>query len=204
MSYKTAQENFWAGEFGNAYIGRNRGEALVTANVMLLGQVLRAAAPVKSIAELGCNIGLNLQALRRINPDFALRGYEINASAAGVARDLGIADIQRATIVEALPTDQTFDLTFTKGVLIHINPAELDAVYNNLVNLSNRYVLVCEYYNPSPVVVPYRGNEDRLFKRDFAGELIDKFGLRLVDYGFVYHRDAYFPQDDTTWFLLEK
>ena len=28
--------------------------------------------------------------------------------------------------------------------------------------------------------------------------------LRLVDYGFSYHRDRAFPQDDITWFLLEK
>jgi hypothetical protein len=28
--------------------------------------------------------------------------------------------------------------------------------------------------------------------------------LRLVDYGFVYRRDPAHPQDDLTWFLLEK
>ncbi|NDB35890.1 MAG: pseudaminic acid biosynthesis-associated methylase, partial [Flavobacteriia bacterium] len=42
-------------------------------------------------------------------------------------------------------------------------------------------------------------------KRDFAGELLDTFpDLRLVDYGFAYKRDTSFPQDDITWFLLEK
>ena len=34
-------------------------------------------------------------------------------------------------------------------------------------------VLMAEYYNPVPVSVSYRGNEERLFKRDFAGELAD-------------------------------
>ena len=44
-----------------------------------------------------------------------------------------------------------------------------------------------------------------LFKRDFAGELLDKYKnkLLLLDYGFIYHRDTY-PQDDLTWFLMEK
>jgi hypothetical protein len=64
--------------------------------------------------------------------------------------------------------------------------------------------MVSEYYNPTPVTVNYRGNEDRLFKRDFAGELIDRYGLKLVDYRFVYHRDSVYRQDDCTWFLLEK
>jgi spore coat polysaccharide biosynthesis protein SpsF len=65
--------------------------------------------------------------------------------------------------------------------------------------------LICEYYNPSPVAIPYRGHSDRLFKRDFAGEMLEMFAdLKLVDYGFAYHRDPAFPQDDITWFLMEK
>jgi len=55
------------------------------------------------------------------------------------------------------------------------------------------------------VSIPYRGHSDKLFKRDFAGEILDQFSdLRLVDYGFVWHRDNLFPQDDISWFLLEK
>jgi len=95
-------------------------------------------------------------------------------------------------------------LTFTSGVLIHIDPEHLPNVYANLVNNSARYIAIIEYYNPEPVVVEYRGHRDKLFKRDFAGELIDQFGLKLVDYGFSYHRDNICPTDDNTWFLLEK
>jgi spore coat polysaccharide biosynthesis protein SpsF len=61
-----------------------------------------------------------------------------------------------------------------------------------------------EYYNSSPVSIEYRGEIDRLFKRDFAGEMLEIYpDLKLIDYGFTYHRD-FFPDDDTTWFLLEK
>ena len=64
---------------------------------------------------------------------------------------------------------------------------------------------VCEYYNPSPTSISYRGHTDRLYKRDFAGEMLDIYSdLRLVDYGFSYHRDSAFPQDDISWFLMEK
>ena len=54
------------------------------------------------------------------------------------------------------------------------------------------------------MAIEYRGHEDVLFKRDFAGELIDKFNLKLINYGFTYNREKYFPNDDGTWFLLEK
>jgi pseudaminic acid biosynthesis-associated methylase len=204
MTYKTEQEIFWAGKFGDDYITRNQGEQPINANVVLFGQILKAAPNIKSFVELGCNIGLNLQALNRINENFALCGYEINKAAAQKAHDLNIASVVNGTILDELPTDVQYDVSFTKGVLIHINPEALHKVYDNLYRLSKKYIVVCEYYNPSPVVVKYRGNEERLFKRDFAGELMDKYNLRLIDYGFTYHRDNYFPQDDMTWFLLEK
>jgi hypothetical protein len=75
--------------------------------------------------------------------------------------------------------------------IIHIKPELLPAVYQNMYDLSNRYIMVYEYYNPTPVNVEYRGYQNRLFKRDFAGELIDKYNLKLIDYGFNYKREKY-------------
>jgi pseudaminic acid biosynthesis-associated methylase len=73
------------------------------------------------------------------------------------------------------------------------------------VSSSKKYICIAEYYNRTPVSINYRGHDERLYKRDFVGEVLDKFpSLTLVDYGFVYHRDPNFPQDDITWFLLEK
>ncbi|QVL50178.1 MAG: hypothetical protein KFB96_06875 [Thiocapsa sp.] len=44
-----------------------------------------------------------------------------------------------------------------------------------------------------------------MFKRDFAGEMLDRYpDLELIDYGFIYRRDPVFPQDDMTWFLLQR
>ena len=97
------------------------------------------------------------------------------------------------------------DLVLIKGVLIHINPNFLNRVYQQLYNLSKKYILIGEYYNRTPVTINYRGHSEKLFKRDFAGELLDKYkDLELVDYGFRYHRDNNFPMDDIAWFLLKK
>lgn len=204
MNFQTDQEKFWATDFGNDYPNRNDGEELIASNIALFSKILRLAPSVRSIAELGCNIGLNLTALHRIHRDFELRGYEINQSAAQIAANQKHSEIINTTITEPLNHERKYDLAFTKGVLIHINPEKLDIVYENLYNLSKRYILVCEYYNPSPVVIEYRGHQNRLFKRDFAGELISKYNLKLLGYGFNYHLDKYHTNDDTTWFLLEK
>jgi pseudaminic acid biosynthesis-associated methylase len=202
--YKTEQESFWSGEFGDGYLNRNNSEKMIVSRMVHFSRFFKSAPQLKSIMELGCNIGMNLQALKRLNPGFELSAYEINPKAAAIAKELAIADITCDTIISPIATGQTYDLTFTSGVLIHINPEYLAGVYQNLYDLSNRYILINEYYNPTPMMVEYRGVKDRLFKRDFAGELIDKYSLRLVDYGFLYRRDNYFPRDDSTWFLLEK
>lgn len=203
--YSTPQEQFWAGEFGTEYIQRNTGDDVVASNEILFRNILRRATGICSVLELGCNIGLNLDALHRIDPGLTLSGYEINKEAVAIARGKGIAQIVPETIIDKIAGEASFDLVFTKTVLIHINPEYLAQVYENLHRLSRRYVMVCEYYNPTPVTVNYRGHKDRLFKRDFAGELIERFGLKLVDYGFAYHRESSMRyQDDVTWFLLEK
>ena len=89
--------------------------------------------------------------------------------------------------------------------MIHINPDCLENVYDILYEHSNKYICLTEYYNPTPVEVSYRGNEKRLFKRDFTGEIMDRYpDLKLLKYGFIYHRDYNFPGDDLTWFLMEK
>jgi len=204
MNYQTEQERFWATEFGNDYPSRNKGEELIASNVALFSKILKNCPSVTSIAELGCNIGLNLIALNRINKNINLRGYEINAIAAKEAGSNNVAEVINTTVVEKLDNISRFDLTFTKGVLIHINPEQLSKVYQNLYDLSKKYIMVCEYYNPTPMTLDYRGNKDKLFKRDFAGELISKYDLKLVDYGFNYHLDTYHTNDDSTWFLLEK
>lgn len=134
-----------------------------------------------------------------------MSAVEINAKAAEEMRvSLPDADVHVTSILDFSPST-TWDLVFTKGVLIHINPEKLPQVYDLMYSSSSRYVLLAEYYNPSPTQITYRGQNDRLFKRDFCGEMLERFpDLHLVDYGFVYHRDPNFPQDDLTWFLMEK
>ena len=138
-------------------------------------------------------------------PDANLSAVEINPEAVKIlAEFVGEKNIYEGSIFD-YPIANQFDLSLIKGVLIHINPEMLSIVYQKLYQASKKYILICEYYNPSPVAINYRGHSDRLFKRDFAGELMDKYSdLVLVDYGFSYRRDPAFPQDDITWFLIEK
>lgn len=202
--YSTPQEAFWAGAFGDDYTRRNQGERLVLSNISLFKQLLSQTTPPGSVLELGANIGLNLVALRQLLPQAHLAAVEINPEAVAHLRRLPEVEVFHQSLLTFDPP-RTYELVFTKGVLIHLAPERLPQVYDLMYRASSRYLALAEYYNPTPVNVPYRGHDDRLFKRDFAGELLDRFpDLRLVHYGFVYHRDPVHPQDDLTWFLLEK
>ncbi|MGY1891072.1 pseudaminic acid biosynthesis-associated methylase [Pseudomonas sp. SDT291_1_S447] len=204
MRHLSEQEKFWQGDFGNQYVERNVGQPLVATNLALFAKALSRAAGIESLVELGTNAGNNLQALHRLLPRCQLFGVEINDSACAQARALDIAQIWHGSLFD-FPRERRYDLTLSKGVLIHLAPELLPTAYAQLYELSQRYILIAEYYNPAPVEVSYRGNSGKLFKRDFAGEMLDRYAdLHLLDYGFVYHRDPQFPADDVTWFLLEK
>jgi len=200
----TAQEDFWRGDFGNSYISRNNDKELLASKSAMFTKILSKTNNLNSVVEFGCNIGLNLLALKNLLPYTKLTGIEINHKAANEAKKMEIAEIHEQSIFE-FSSSNTFDLTFTSGVLIHINPSRLYEVYEKLYEFSKKYIVIAEYYNPSPVTVEYRNHQDVLFKRDFASELMAKYkDLVLLNYGFVYHKDATFPLDDITWFLFEK
>ncbi len=204
MNYRTEQENFWAGEFGDDYIDRNNQHALLTSNTALFSKIFSQTHAVSSVIEFGANIGLNLQAIRQLLPNIKLSAVEINSKAVKHLEKIDAINIHNKSIFDYKP-ENTYDLVLIKGVLIHIKPSELDNAYELLYQASNKYICIAEYYNPSPIEIQYRGHSEKLFKRDFAGEIMDKFpDIKLVDYGFVYHRDNNFPQDDVTWFLFEK
>tara|TARA_B100000963_G_C22631185_1_gene675014 strand:- start:2833 stop:3456 length:624 start_codon:yes stop_codon:yes gene_type:complete len=203
--FKSDQEKFWAEEFGDAYINRNQKQRTIAANTNLFSKVFSRTRCIESIIEFGANIGLNQKAIKNLKPEARRVAVEINKRASEIlGQEIGAENVINESILE-LNLKEQFDMSFIKGVLIHINPEDLQTVYEKLYNASKRYILVTEYYNPSPVTIPYRGHSNRLFKRDFAGEIMDKYpDLELIDYGFTYRRDPNFKLDDSTWFLMER
>lgn len=198
-----SQEEFWASSFGQDYIKRNDSAKLHESNVKFFEGVFRTlAGGPGSVLEFGSNIGLNYLAMKELFAPLDFTGVEINKVAHSHLELTGCRAVHGS--IFDFQSQESYDLTFTKGVLIHINPERLEEVYEKLYSFSKKYILIAEYYNPQPVEVVYRGYSGKLFKRDFAGEIMNRFkDLALVDYGFSWHRGE-FPQDDITWFLLEK
>ena len=205
MDYKTGQEKFWNGQFGDEYIGRNNSDEFLASNISFFSKIFRRIQKPNSLIEFGANIGMNLKAIKSLYPSIDLYGIEINEKASDeLSTFIGKKNVFKGSIFD-YKSEIKYEVSLIKCVLIHINPEKLPVVYEKLYQSSSKYILICEYYNPSPITVKYRGHNDRLFKRDFAGELLDSYSdLKMIDYGFVYKRDQSFPQDDVNWFLLKK
>lgn len=203
-NFNTEQEKFWAEEFGTEYIQRNQGSQLLASNLNFFSKALQQAGKINSCKEFGANIGMNLKALNLLYPSLEMKAVEINPIASDtLSQMIGKENVFNGSILDC--PDDKVELTIIKGVLIHINPDVLNSIYQKLYSNSSKFILIAEYYNPSPVSINYRGHSNKLFKRDFAGEFLDKFDdTELIDYGFAYKRDPAFPQDDITWFLIKK
>jgi pseudaminic acid biosynthesis-associated methylase len=212
QSVLNAQETFWQGRFGDDYVARNLPEAYLASNVALFSRIFQNKVPPSHLLEWGANVGQNLHAIQLLHPHARLSACEINPTAiATLKANLPHVTLYAQSFREPMPLVSPLpDWLLCKLVLIHQPPEVLPTLYAQLLAQSQRYICIAEYYNPTPVEVCYRGHDEKLFKRDFAGELLTYANthtntpLKLIDYGFVYHGDSTFPQDDITWFVLEK
>jgi spore coat polysaccharide biosynthesis protein SpsF len=205
---ETPQAAFWKGEFGDSYTNRNApSEEQMQACVALWSEILShtISAPPSSILEVGANVGLNLRALRLLS---SARCYAVepNKKALEILTRDGVvepADVREGVASKIDLPDGVADLVFTSGVLIHIAPDDLPASAREIYRCSKRWLACIEYFSDKPEEIPYRGHDDRLFKRDFDALWLDLFpDLRIVRYGFAWKRVT--GLDNLTWWLFEK
>jgi spore coat polysaccharide biosynthesis protein SpsF len=187
--------DLWAGDFGNAYLERNRVDWRLR---LPFWRSILSLTGAHSILEVGCNAGWNLRALRSAGSGLDLHGIDLNEAALAEAREAGLAvDLGNAA---DLAYRERFDLTFTAGVLIHVPPEEIARAMAAVVAASRAYVLAVEYAADTEEPVLYRGHDSALWRRPF-GKLYENMGLCLVKQGQL-SKDAGF--DNCDWWLFCK
>jgi len=203
-SKRTDQEIFWEKQYAEEYIRKNsqfNNELAIDA----WSKMLISTSGVSSILECGCNIGRNLHSLSRVLPNATQSIVEISKPAFEfVSHRYNLEQKFNGSILDS-NLKGSFNLVFTMGVLIHINPDQLIENLSKIHNYSNKYILIGEYFNRTPTMVDYQGEKDRLFKRDFGRFFLDNFSVEVLDYGFLWghvYDSAGF--DDITWWLFQK
>ncbi|WP_416243862.1 pseudaminic acid biosynthesis-associated methylase [Azospira sp. APE16] len=198
------QQQFWAQDYAEEYIRKNSqfDRAL---GVEGWRKMLASSQDIRSVLECGCNIGRNIDFLTEALPDATKSIVEISKPAFDyVTRKHHLSQAFNGPI-EASAFPEKFDLVFTIGVLIHIHPDNLLTVMKKMFDYSNKYILIGEYFNRTPMMIEYQGQKDKLFKRDFGKLFIENFPVELVDYGFLWgHLYDQAGFDDITWWLFKK
>ena len=207
------QAQRWTGVFGKEYTERNPhtpeqvnqlyserfGMTRTAMNQEFIGTLSRDIR----ILEAGCNVGSQLVTLQQMGfknlywidlQDFAVELAKKNC------RNIYMV---RGNLLDIPFKDNYFDMVFTSGVLIHINPANLPKAMKEIARCSKKYIFGLEYFSQTRQEINYRGNKNLAWKCDFAAEYIKNVpGLKLVkEKRFSYLQE---PHLMDTMYLLEK
>ena len=148
------QETNWKNKFGEKYTKRNKN----IKKSFFIKSILKKVKNIKNVFEFGTNIGNNLDIIKKSNKKIKTNGIEINKFASKIAEKKG-HKILVGSVKNKIKIKSKFDLVFTCGLLIHINPNDLNKVYKNIFSLSKKYILIAEYFNQDPITIKYRGKK---------------------------------------------
>ena len=187
FSLNEHQRNTWKGEFGDLYVERNKTvEQVNTAFDELMGITLETLLSTFfndlsrhfHILEIGCNIGLNLSILKNMGFE-NLYGVEINEKAINIAKQQNPDITFFHSSIEKFETDQKFDLVFTAGVLIHVNPESLPSINQKIYALTDKFIFGYENFSENLTRLDYRNHSNILWKQNFS-ELYRKTFPNLI------------------------
>ena len=201
--YKQLNE-IWENKFGDAYterklmVHKSEGKSRAT----FWRNLFQMVPEVQTVLEIGCNAGINLEAIFEVNNKLQIIGIEPNKYA--LHKAIEISNDRYSVLngnVYNLPRDLKSDMIFTCTVLIHISPNDLISALNNIYKASNSYILIMEYYWPTVKEIEYRGLKDVLWKQDYGAVFLQNFNVDLMETGYLDARDGF---DRVTWWLFKK
>lgn len=212
MVDNTDQMNTWEGEFGRLYTDRNpRTQADVDdlylrnfgmTRTQLNEEFLTNFDRDIKILEVGANVGAQLQILQQMG--FRnLYGIELQMYAVERAKNVtSKINLIQGNAFDIPFKDGFFDLVYTSGVLIHISPSDILNALKEIYRCSRHYIWGFEYFSEKYVTVQYRGQDDLLWKTNFARLYQSEFS----DLALVADKKVPYLDDNNTdyMFLLEK
>ena len=207
----------WAGSWGDSYQERNASNwGSIKNRSRLFGDIFQAMETASkatpslpafpaSVIEVGGGSGDNLRAIdmiyERSRQPVRLMSCDPNEAARKAMAD--VATVVPGDILALPYGNNEADLVFTSGVLIHIQPTDLDRALSEIHRVSKRWILSIEYFNAVPDQVLYRGQSDMLWRRDWGEAWLAKFpDLKPIGVGFAWKRTT--GLDNLHFFLFEK
>ena len=209
----TPQMKSWMGKFGAEYTERNNLsleelDSLYIKNygisrTALDNEFLEDAIMSSSrILEVGSNIGNQILLLQKMG-FYNIYGIELQSYAVELSKQrTNEINLIQGSAFNIPFKDGFFDLVFTSGLLIHINPSDINRVLREIYRCTNQYIWGFEYWSDDYSEVIYRGNEKLLWKSDFVKLYFETFD----DLVLVKERKLKYINNDNidSIFLLKK
>ena len=201
---RNEQEIFWSEQYAEDYIKKNA-EFDTGLALQAWEKMLASTSGITSLLECGCNIGRNIDSLDRLLPSASKSIIEISKPAFEfVSNRHALSQKFNGSILES-SLEGSFDLVYTMGVLIHINPDELLANLQKAYNYSNKYLLFGEYFRvlsslkKMNMVKIFTIIEKQVYKKvtHFGGQISKDFEVFLR--GHPCHIDGQFECDQSQY-----
>lgn len=213
MSIETNQMKFWSGDFGKEYTDRNPNDITQMEDLYVKSfgvnreqmntEFLKNIPKDAKILEVGCNVGAQLQILQKMG--FTnLYGIEIQWYAVEKAKSITKnINILQGSGFDIPFKDNYFDVVYTSGVLIHINPSDLPVIMKEISRCSKSYIWGFEYFSEKVEDVNYRGNSGFLWKADYAQLYLNTINsISVIQKKYYPYTEQ--PQLKDCMFLLKK
>lgn len=131
----------------------------------------------RKICEAGCNVGNNLSSFPH---NTKVYGIDMNKYALEKAQKrFPTFTFKNENINNTSYPDSFFDLVFTRGVLIHITKDGVDAVLNELLRISNRWIFNLEYFGEDGKMINWKRGDNLLWYRNMK-ERWSKFNVNII------------------------
>jgi len=132
----------------------------------------------KKICEAGCNIGNNLSSFPE---NFEIYGIDMNKNALEKAKKrYPNFSFKKTDLKQTGFPDSSFDLVFTRGVLIHIPTKDLDNVLKEFVRISKKWILNFEYFGEDGKMIKWKRGDDLLWYRNMK-ERWKNFDVNIIN-----------------------
>ena len=204
MNSHTQLSEIWEKNFGDEFTDRKLAvhKSEGTSREQFWHDLLSKVSSVKSVVEIGCNAGMNLEAIYKANQKLEITGIEPNKYALKKAIEIsnGRYKVTDGNVFDFAP-DLMADMIFTCSLLIHISPKDLMSAMHRIYDASNNVILIMEYYWPTLKEIKYRGLDNALWKQDYGALFFNNFDLNIVETGVLDDRDGF---DRITWWLFKK
>lgn len=204
----TQQTDLWEGKFGDFYQERNlvteqewQNRAKLWETIFKIIYMSTGVFP-SSVLEVGAGQGPNLMAIEKLalsaQKPVKLYATEINEKARLHLQE----NVKSVEILHDIPKQETVDLIYTYGVMIHVHPAHIMGLQKQMFEASSRYIVCAEYFAPDMRPLPYRGEKDALWLNDYGKLWMNNFPLRVISYGFCWKPIT--GLDNITYWIFEK